>query len=575
MLAYERSHHIPVYYAEQHFDHEKIDNGRIYTRRDGSSAAIDRLRTPLLELKNSCSPLSQKTTYFDVSHRYMQSYPGPSQRFNSEQSSQSGFEHHIMAQDSGLGIMTEENMFDGSYQVSGAHQAPYLSYHRHTGSEASDQAPQLASPFDEERTSAMRWNTHPGDIMSDGYQTAYAFTPDHHLLTPDDGQSVSQYAMSPADFTPDSLQHGNVQNAQFKMPMMRHTSASSGVPQTSNLAYATPTVEASPFQWTPQSATPESQDATQYAQYSSNMPPVMLDYSICSSEDQGSQPPQPQQGVRTVMTMPQRGKPHLRPSLSESCVPRISSPVRMRATTMGQFLQAPPYYQYANQVAAQQLPLPPLPPSVLINTPQMQRPGGIITGNQAQSHRHSRSCSNTSARRKRPSSPPPSDFSNTHMPYLVPIRQEPTFSGDLYTPRYKRRTSNGRWEGWCGYCQPGRWLDLKNSRFWEDKLRNHGICAKTKMRFAEPEKIRWVTADGSVIPEDGLGPENNDPFLEQKKREGLCGTCKTWVGMDGLRTKARDRAVGWWMHAYKVSPDYRAVKREINPFYSAMTMIRS
>lgn len=92
---------------------------------------------------------------------------------------------------------------------------------------------------------------------------------------------------------------------------------------------------------------------------------------------------------------------------------------------------------------------------------------------------------------------------------------------------------------------------MKNSRFWEDKLRNHGICAKTKMRFEEPIQIRWVSADGTVVPEEALA-EGSDPFVDQRKREGLCGECHSWIGMDGLRTKARDRAVGWWMHAYKV-----------------------
>lgn len=81
------------------------------------------------------------------------------------------------------------------------------------------------------------------------------------------------------------------------------------------------------------------------------------------------------------------------------------------------------------------------------------------------------------------------------------------------------------------------------------------------MRFDEPVQIRWVSADGTVIPEDGAAADGSDPFLDQRKREGLCGRCHNWIGMDGLRTKARDRAVGWWMHAYKCHDHDKTVER--------------
>lgn len=302
-------------------------------------------------------------------------------------------------------------------------------------------------------------------------------------------------------------------------------------------------MDASPCQWTAQCETPLWHEDT------SHMPQAMFDYVGYSSLDMDGE----EANAHTPMNGPTRKKPHLRPSLSESSVTRSSSPSRMRALSMVQHLRPSTEPQYMNNMGAPQLPLPPLPPSILIKNPHHQVQTPMFTPTPTPMYRKPRSMSNTPQRLRRPSSPPASDLNNTNTPFLAPVRQDPTFPGDLYTPRYKRRTSTGRWEGWCGYCHPGRWLDLKNSRFWEDKLRNHGICAKTKLKFAEPERIRWVNMDGKVCQVGSTaGLEVGDQGTDQKKREGLCGVCGTWVPMDGMRTKARDRAVGWWMHAYKV-----------------------
>lgn len=59
----------------------------------------------------------------------------------------------------------------------------------------------------------------------------------------------------------------------------------------------------------------------------------------------------------------------------------------------------------------------------------------------------------------RPTSPPPSPSNRP---------QDLRFPGDLYTPTFIRKHGPKR-EGWCGLCQPGRWLVLKNSAFWYDK----------------------------------------------------------------------------------------------------------
>jgi len=566
MLAYEQTQQPHFSYPGQHLNHQNLNNKCASPDWIRSRSTSKGQRTPLLAVQNCCSRQPQELSYLDTSRGHMQSFSKPSQQLSHDHSPPSGNDGDVMAQESGLGIMGGETMFGSAYQTSGVEQSPYLAYDEQTGSAISNHAPKLASPFgDGDRTYAAGWHvTYPSSTLSDGYRNIYGSKPSNHFLEPEHGQPGLQYSMSPAELISDPFQYGNIQHGQFKRPMVRHNSTLNDGPQSTNFPYTTPNVETSSFQWTPQSATPGWQDTTQYFPDSASMPTVILDYAAYNAEDQMPQFVQPQQRTRTAMTVPQRRKPHLRPSLSESCVPRLSSPARMRSASMGRFLQAPPYPHYADTWPIQQLPLPPLPPSVLIHTPQIQRPSSTVPGTPAPSHRPSRSCSSTPIRRKRPTSPPSSDFAGTNMSYLVPTRQEPAFPGDLYTPRYKRRTLNGRWEGWCGYCQPGRWLDLKNSRFWEDKLRNHGICAKTKMRFAEPEKIRWVTTDGFIVPEQGIEAENSDLFQNQRKREGFCGTCNTWVGMDGLRTKARDRAVGWWMHAYKVRLGCRKVKRQAN-----------
>lgn len=158
------------------------------------------------------------------------------------------------------------------------------------------------------------------------------------------------------------------------------------------------------------------------------------------------------------------------------------------------------------------------------------------------------------------SDPPLSDFlvpelSTSKNPLNTrPIRQSPHFDEDIYTPRYKRRNVAGKWEGWCGYCQPGRWLELKNSRYWEDKLRNHGISARTKTFHDLPKRLRRVRAEeciweGSVSDPEAAVVVDNDTI---EKREGLCSECNQWIPMDGTRSNGPGKCVLWYMHAYKV-----------------------
>lgn len=124
--------------------------------------------------------------------------------------------------------------------------------------------------------------------------------------------------------------------------------------------------------------------------------------------------------------------------------------------------------------------------------------------------------------------PPPGDM-NPSDPELTPHEQELRFEGDLYTPRWVRGHGNKR-EGWCGICQPGRWLVLKNSAFWYDKSFSHGISAATGTSFQGPRQTRRMDGSPDVW-------------------EGLCGGCNEWIAL----VSSKKKGTTWFRHAYKVS----------------------
>lgn len=128
--------------------------------------------------------------------------------------------------------------------------------------------------------------------------------------------------------------------------------------------------------------------------------------------------------------------------------------------------------------------------------------------------------------RREPSAPPPEDM-NTSDPELVPHEQDLRFEGDLYTPRWVRGQGNKR-EGWCGICEPGRWLVLKNSAFWYDKSFAHGVAA-TGTPFQGPQATRRMDGNPDVW-------------------EGYCGSCHDWVAL----VSSKKKGTTWFRHAYKV-----------------------
>lgn len=54
---------------------------------------------------------------------------------------------------------------------------------------------------------------------------------------------------------------------------------------------------------------------------------------------------------------------------------------------------------------------------------------------------------------------------NNQLLAAMPRRQKLRYDGDNYTPKWVRFTGHLK-EGYCDSCQPGKWLQLKNSAYW-------------------------------------------------------------------------------------------------------------
>lgn len=115
-------------------------------------------------------------------------------------------------------------------------------------------------------------------------------------------------------------------------------------------------------------------------------------------------------------------------------------------------------------------------------------------------------------------------------PTAIPRRQKLRFEGDEYTPKWVRYVGQSK-EGYCDTCQPGKWLQLKNSAFWYHKQFFHGISSVSGKPFANPLEQR--AGDHDII-------------------EGLCHQCKEFVPICNSKRK---NSVLWYRHAHKVKND--------------------
>ncbi|KAI9319713.1 hypothetical protein BX666DRAFT_1915476 [Dichotomocladium elegans] len=121
-----------------------------------------------------------------------------------------------------------------------------------------------------------------------------------------------------------------------------------------------------------------------------------------------------------------------------------------------------------------------------------------------------------------------------------PRRQKLRYPGDKYTPKWVRYNGQAK-EGLCDTCQPGKWLQLKNSAFWYHKQFFHGISSVSGQEFMQPLETRWI---------------------DQDLVEGLCHQCCQWVSVSNVKRK---NSVLWYRHAHKChvyhKPKANATKR--------------
>ncbi|KAJ2964198.1 hypothetical protein NQZ79_g787 [Umbelopsis isabellina] len=107
-----------------------------------------------------------------------------------------------------------------------------------------------------------------------------------------------------------------------------------------------------------------------------------------------------------------------------------------------------------------------------------------------------------------------------------PRRQRIKYPGDCYTPKWVRYSGQAK-EGYCDSCQPGKWLQLKNSAYWYHKQFFHGISSVSGRQFIDPIDQRWGDQDAI---------------------EGLCHQCRHWIS---ICTSKRKNSVLWYRHAHK------------------------
>lgn len=104
--------------------------------------------------------------------------------------------------------------------------------------------------------------------------------------------------------------------------------------------------------------------------------------------------------------------------------------------------------------------------------------------------------------------------------------EEPRFKDDMYWPRWLRGSQSAVQEGWCGMCQPGRWLAL-DGPYQDDKDFSHGISGCTGKPYVEPMQVGFMEGMEGIW-------------------WGLCSTCDEWIELVG--EKEGERA--WFVHAF-------------------------
>ncbi|KAG9296161.1 hypothetical protein G9A89_014753 [Geosiphon pyriformis] len=141
---------------------------------------------------------------------------------------------------------------------------------------------------------------------------------------------------------------------------------------------------------------------------------------------------------------------------------------------------------------------------------------------------------------------PPFDANDTR-PEARPRRQRTRYSGDLYTPKWVRLDGQAK-EGYCEQCEPGKWLQLKNSAYWYHKQFYHGISSVSGKFFVPPLNTRSASPNSSfgMFSNNSTSNSNSNPSTE-----GLCHQCHQWVPLTSAKKKTTASSVLWFRHAHK------------------------
>ena len=126
---------------------------------------------------------------------------------------------------------------------------------------------------------------------------------------------------------------------------------------------------------------------------------------------------------------------------------------------------------------------------------------------------------------------PPADIFNTEDTDALPMRQEPTFGGDLFTPGWARGFDVKK-EGFCGRCTPGQWFNMPSGDYEFHMTYQHG-CPTTGVPFPRPSSIRRVRGC-------------------QDRWEGYCDECMGWMVL-----RRTVRGWNWYRHWLLVSKTFQ------------------
>ena len=122
--------------------------------------------------------------------------------------------------------------------------------------------------------------------------------------------------------------------------------------------------------------------------------------------------------------------------------------------------------------------------------------------------------------------PPEEDF-EIDDPDLLPLRQEPIYGGDLFTPGWARGPDTCR-EGFCARCATGHWVNMTEGRYEFHMTHFHGVPS-SGVPLPRPPAIR-----------ESLG--------EPQTWEGYCDACQAWKVL-----KKTNRGWTWYRHWLQVS----------------------